>query len=387
MKNAKLLIIFSFILFLALPLSVKAFAVKADDSVYVGEDETIEGNLYAAGSSITVDGVVTGDLICAGQAINVNGKVEGDVICAGQTINVAGQVNGSARVAGNTININGQVSRGIQAFGASIVLGKEASAGGDMLIAGASADIRGKVGGDLHGGAAKVIIGGEIGKNVRLKFDQKVKKERKGISFEKETSPLTITDGAIIGGEVVYTSCCEAEVASGASIAGKSTHNLPKEKKTNFWKVWAWGNLYSIFAYLVVGLVLISLWRKQIIELIDRMLKKIGASIGWGAVVLFLTPIIAILLLITIIGIPLSLMLIGVWAIALFISIILVGIMVGRAVLEKIWEKKKDSMIWAMIIGIVLVKIIVSIPFVGWLMCLMAMLWGMGGIWLYFRKV
>jgi len=387
MTKKRVLIFICITLFLILPLGVYAFAVKSGNSIYVAENETIEGNLYAAGNAITVDGTVTGDVICAGQAININGKVEGDVICAGQTINIVGEVGGNARVAGNSVNINGAVARNVMAFGASIILGEDATVGWDMLMAGATGEIRGKVGRDMYGGGSSVIIAGKIAKDVRLKLDENIRSEIKGFSVEKSNSPLTITDGAVIGGNVTYTAGQAGSIATGASISGEVKHNLPKIKtggKTLFG--WVWHRLFAIFSAFVVGLVLVSLWRKQIIELTDKMLSKVGAAIGWGLMVMFLTPIICLLLLFTIIGIPLSLMLLAIWLIAIFISKILIGILVGRSVMEKIYKKKKDSLIWAMIAGIVICWIIFAIPIIGWIIALAAIWWGLGGIWLYFKK-
>ena len=376
MTKSKLLIITLFALLLIVPVSAEAFAVKTGDSIYIAKDQTIEGNLYAVGSSITVDGTVTGDVICAGQTININGAIEGDVICAGQSININGAVNGSVRVAGNSININGQIARNAMAFGAAVNLGADAVVGWDMLIGAAVGGIRGKINRDLHGGASTVVIAGEIGENVRLKLNNK----------KTEESGLVIMDGAKINGNIVYTDKNEANIAGGASIIGGITHNLPEIKKKKFIAInWAWGRLYSIFSALVIGLVLVSLWSKEIKKLTDKMLDKPGVSIGWGAVIMFLTPIISILLLITFIGIPLAFLLMGVWLIALFISKILFGILIGRYLMKKLWEKKKDSLIWAMIVGVVISWIVFSIPVIGWLLGLVALWWGLGGIWLYFK--
>ncbi|MEA3463737.1 MAG: polymer-forming cytoskeletal protein [Patescibacteria group bacterium] len=376
MTKTRLFIIICFTFLLIIPISAKAFAVKTGDSIYIAKNQTIEGNLYAAGTSITVDGTVTGDVICAGQTVNINGMVDGDVICAGQSVNINGVVNGNVRAVGNSININGQVARNVMAFGATVNLGTEARVGWDMLIGAAIGEIRGKIGRDLHGGASAVTIAGEIGKDVRLKIDNQ----------KSDKSGLIIMDGANIGGNIIYTDRAEALIASGAVIAGEITRNSPKIRKEKIITVWAWGRLYSIFSALVVGLVLISLWNKQIKKLTDKMLDKAGPSIGWGVIIMFLTPIIAILLLITLIGMPLAFILIGVWLIALFISKILVGILAGRNLLEKLWPKQKDSLIFAMIIGIVITWIIFSLPIIGWLFCLGAMWWGSGGIWLYFKK-
>ena len=377
MTKLKLLIIALFAFLLTVPLSVYAFEAKTGSFVYVGEEEIIDGNLFAGGTTITVDGTIKGDVICAGQSININGIVEGDVICAGQSININGDVAGNVRVAAESVTIRGAVSRNVMAFGTGVLLDKGSSVGWDMIVGAAVGEIRGKIGRDLHGGAADVIIAGEIGRNVELKID-KQKSDKTG---------LTIDSGAQIGGSVIYTDKNEASISQGAVVAGEITHNLPKIKQKKFIAMnWAWGRLYSIFSALVIGLVLISLWGKEIKKLTDKMLDKPGASIGWGVVVMFLAPIISILLLITFIGIPLAFLLMGVWLIALFVSKILVGILIGRNIVAKTWSKQKDSMIWAMVVGIVVCWFIFSIPFIGWMFSLVALWWGLGGIWLYFRK-
>ena len=387
MTKTRLAIIFFLVFLLILPFGAKAFSVKTGDSVYISEDETIEGNLYSAATNITVDGTVKGDVICAGQSININGKVEGDVICAGQSINAKGEIGGNVRVVGNSINLGGKIARNVNVFGASIILDKNAEVGWSLFFAGATMEARGKIGQDLYGTSPKITITGEIGRDVRVRIKDKIRAEKKGPSYEDKSELLTISNNAKIGGNLTYTGSNEANISDKASIAGEVKHNLPKvEKAGKFVFIgWFWGRLYSIFAALVVGLVLISLWRKQVIELTNKMLEKVGVSIGWGAVVMFLAPIIAILLIFTIIGLPLALILLGVWIIALFIAKILASIMVGRVVLEKFWEKKKDSLIWAMIIGIVICWFIFSIPFVGWILGLVALWWGLGGIWQSFR--
>ena len=116
------------------------------------------------------------------------------------------------------------------------------------------------------------------------------------------------------------------------------------------------------------------------------MLKNTGPAIGWGAVLMFLTPIVALLLFITLIGIPLSIIILALWFIALYLSKIIIGILVGRGILEKLLPKKNKSLIWAMIIGVIIVWMITSLPLIGWLFCLTAIWWALGGMWLYYKK-
>ena len=107
------------VIFLLLPLTASAYSLKKGDAVYVPKDEIIEGNLYAVGSSLIIDGKVTGDVICAGQSININGNIGGNL-----------------RVVGNTINFNGQVARNAMVIGTTAVTSASSTIGWDLLILG-----------------------------------------------------------------------------------------------------------------------------------------------------------------------------------------------------------------------------------------------------------
>ncbi|MCU0678917.1 MAG: polymer-forming cytoskeletal protein [Planctomycetes bacterium] len=386
MKKTSLIIISCLALFLLVPLYVYAYTVKSGTSVYVAKDETVNGNLYAVGNAVTVEGRVEGDVICAGQTINVNGEVLGDVICAGQTINVNGKIGGSVRAAGNSLTVNGEIARNVMVFGASILLGTDAKVGWDMFFAGAAAEIRGDIAGDLHGGGANTVIAGKIGGNVRLRLDERVRPDKKGIYFE-QSSPLEIAEGAEIGGDVSYLAGNLAKIADNAKIAGEITYREPQKRaEPEFAMFSVWLKLISFFAALVVGLVLTSLWRKGVKDLTDGMLDKIGASIGWGIVIMFIAPILAVILMVTLIGIPLALIGLGLWLIALYLAKILAGITIGRAIMERLWPRHKESLVWGMIAGIALLWLIGWIPLLGWLVTLAATWWGLGGIWLRLKK-
>jgi hypothetical protein len=53
MKKTRFLLIPLLALALALPIAASAFEARSDVSVYIAQDETIDGNLYASGQTIT----------------------------------------------------------------------------------------------------------------------------------------------------------------------------------------------------------------------------------------------------------------------------------------------------------------------------------------------
>jgi len=376
MKKTSLKLMLIALLIVLFPLSANAFVVKSDDVVKVGQDEIIEGNLYAAASSITINGTVKGDLICAAQTININGPIEGDIICAGQTININSYVGGNIRVAGNTININSKVGRNVMAFGNVVHFGSGADVGWSAMVAGANVNVMGKVGGTLHGGGENVTVDAEVAKSV---------------DFDAKT--LVIGDNAKIGADLNYVEYNkgEVEVSDKAVIAGKIN---PREKKiagkqkSIIWGIslaWIWGKIISIFSVLILGLVFISLFKDKVENTVKKMIDKPWAQIGWGLVILIITPVIALILAITIIGLPLAAILIFAWLIMLFIAKAMAAIAFGFWLFDK-FKKKTKTLMWPMIAGIIISYIIFCIPFIGWILALAALLWGLGGLWSCCKK-
>lgn len=375
MKKTSLIFLTSLALFLISSQKTLAFETKTADNVSLRKDETINGTLYAAGSTVTIDGNVKGDLICAAQTVTVNGKVDGDIVCAAETINLNGQVADSARLAGQTININGNIGHNLQAFAATLNLNEKAAVAWDVFVAADNAVIDGKIAGSLHGALRTVQINSQIGQDVKLRLGGEGGKSKPG---------LVITDKATVKGNLFYTAVTPADISPGAKINGQVSYSLTVagiEKDAFF--VIALGKLVSIFSALVVGLVLISLWREAIIATTDNMLARSGLSFGTGTVVLALTPIIALILVFTIICIPLAVIMACLWLIALYIAKINTGIMLGRLLLRKTSKEGKSSLIWAMIAGIIILWTVSALPLIGWLASLAAIVWGLGGIYLY----
>ncbi|KKR21581.1 MAG: hypothetical protein UT48_C0006G0033 [Parcubacteria group bacterium GW2011_GWE2_39_37] len=374
-KTSKLLLaIFALLL---LPLGASALTAKSGENIAVNQDQTIDDNYYAAGSNLNIDGKITGDLICAGQSINVNGEVGGDVICAGQSININGKVVGSVRVLTNALSVNGSIGKNLTVAAASINTNDNSTIGGEMLMAAAATNIKGKISGDLTGAGSVINLNGEIGKNVKLWIDDK-----------KTNQPgLTISNNAQVGGSLLYTANKDARFEGEGSIGGEVKRN---EWKENYQKEspidWLWGVIFSIFASIIGGLVLIGLFRDQVREITDEMLEHFGPALGWGLIILFLTPLVALVLMITLIGIPLALTLMALWLIMIWISKIIVGILIGRVILEKLFANQKSNMMLALILGVILTRFIFAIPVLGWLLCFFAILWGLGGIFLFFKR-
>ncbi|MFA6995538.1 MAG: polymer-forming cytoskeletal protein [Patescibacteria group bacterium] len=372
--NNKILGFFLFFLLFFFPLAaVKAADAQVGDSVYVTKEQIISGNLYTAGQTVTVDGTISGDLIALAQNVTVNGSVGGDVIVLAQNVTVNGSVGGNIRIAGNNLTINGTVIRNVNAFGASIILGANSHVGWDVYLAGQNIETRGIIDGDLSGQAGQILIAGKIGKSINLKLSNK----------ESSQKLLVIAPEAVISGDVIYTSKNLADISSKASIAGKVQQNNPPINKIDWWIVWLWGEIFAIFSALVVGLVLIFIGKNISTKILSNMAESPVKLLLPGLILMLVLPPLALILVFTMIGLSLALIITAWWLVMIYVAKILTAILVGQTIIKILNKKGKSSLFWSLILGVTICWLIFSIPLVGWLISLVAICLGLGGIWTY----
>lgn len=369
----KIIKILLFLAIIFIPLGVaRAADTKAGESVYISKDEIVSGNLYVAGETITIDGNVSGDLIAAAQTINVNGRIDGDIIAASQNITINGEVGGNIRVAGASITLNGPVARNVNAFGSNIILGSDAVVGWDAFIAGASLEMRGLINGGLSGSVGRALISGKIAKGINLKMSE-----------NKISEGLIVSPDAMIDGNLIYTANKSARLSEKATISGKVEQRMPETKEVNSFAVWSSARLFSILCALVVGLLLILLFKKLTPKITTLINKKPKQSLLPGLVIMLILPPAALLLMITIIGIPLALILSALWLAAIYVAKVLAAITVGEIILKTLFKKTDAKLIWSLLLGVIVCWLLFAIPFVGWIICLVAIWLGLGGLWLY----
>lgn len=369
-KITKILLFLALIL---LPLgAAKAFDTKTGDSIYVAKDEIVGGNLYAIGNNITIDGSVSGDLIAIAQTVNVNGRIDGDIIVAAQNISVNGEVGGNIRVAGTAITLNGSVERNVNAFGSSIIFGNDSRVGWDIYAAGATLEMRGIVDGDLSGSAGRALVSGKISKNINLKMSENSLSEG-----------LVVSPEAIINGDIIYSSKSPAQISEKASIGGQVSQTLPSPKNQNQFAPWAWARIYAIFSALVVGLVLVFLGKKITPKILETLKEKPLKMFLPGLILMFILPPLALVLTFTIIGIPLALIVMAWWLIATYVAKIFTAILIGQIILDKLMKKNNIPLIWSLILGVIICWLLFAIPLVGWVIGLVAVWFGLGGIFTY----
>ncbi len=365
-----------FVLFIVIAAAIPATVIAAtsQDVVYIGKDEVIDDNVMRVGNTITVDGKINGDLLAVGNIVTVNGDVAGDVIVVGSTIKVSGTVGGNIRAFGMTVDITGATARNVYAFGRDITLGNTASVGWNLVSGAQTATLQGTVKGNAAVYGGTIAVGGNV--------------EKKFTGTLNDAGTLTFLPTAKVGGDLQYTGVQSATIQTGAALSGKTVHNVPSQSVTSAGGTlsasWVFAKLIGLFALLFVGVIVVSLGQRLLRRVLDTAHTKSGKTFLTGILVTLLTPLGALILLFTLIGIPFAAIALSLYAMLVYLSKIIVGTYLGEYLLNRM-KPQKDAkqaraLFWPMMLGTTIVYCIVNIPTVGWMLGFVAALWAIGAV-------
>jgi hypothetical protein len=345
------------------PLEAMAADLRQGSDVTIGPGETVNDDLYAGAGTISIGGTVNGNAIAGGGTITVSGNVTGDLILGGGTINVTGQVGGSIIAGGGNLTLNGPVAKDIVVTGGTIDVGAAGTIGRDLVVAGGTATVSAPVARRVQMSSGSLTLRSKVGGDV---------------SGQVEHLKL---DGAQIGGNLDYTSNNPVELVNGARVAGTTTRHTPTDRgggAANRFVGWLQG-LIGIFA---LGLLLIFLLPGLSTRAIDTERAQPWASLGIGAAICVVTPIVALIVFIVGIFIGgwwLGLLLIPLWILALAVGYVVSGFLLGRLIFAQLgWGQYHNAL--KLLAGLLVLSIVVIIPAVGWLFALAALVFGTGAL-------
>ena len=337
-------------------LSAKTDFIKLEKDVVI--TEPVQGEARVMGETVIVEEEVSGDLLILGRDVTVNAPVGQD-----------------ARIVAGHIAINSSVGGNVTAFGSDITFGKGSVIEGNVYSAGFFFDIGGKIQGDLTVKGDAVKITGSISGDVNL----------------GEVSELEIGDDAFISGTLTYASARQfdvpkATVAGGIIFKGKEVASKP------FWQNIDWFfQMVWFFAALLFGLPLAHIFSGPAEAIMVGMVKRPGKTILMGLVFSILVPLSAALLAVTLIGIPLGILLFLIMVLLVYVAPLFVAMIIGKLIIFAAARDKEKvahiSLVWFLIVGLILVRLLFILPGAGMIIRLLAICWGFGGMMMYARSL
>ncbi len=373
-KSLSGLIFALFVGLIGLATPVQAVEFRQGDTVNIAKDQVTNGSLFVGGSSITIDGVIDGDVYCGGQQITITGIVQGDVICAGQTMRVTGNVQGSVRFAGQTLDVDGQVSRNVVVLGQTVNMSPDATVSGEVLFGAQTLSMAGTIGKSLTGGGQNVVLDGSVAGDTSL-----------------EAEHLTMGTNARLSGALSYRSSTDATMMEGASVSGSVVRTTPAPQQEERGKgenrvtvkqkaPWPVSAIGGIIIHILLGLLVVTLAPAFTGKVAKELMANPVMTGLKGALVLMATPVVCVILMVTIIGIPAGILGFLLYGFVIWISRIFVATVVGHRVLEMFWAKHRERLTLQILAGVPVLWLLLKAPFVGGLISFVAVIWGMGAI-------
>lgn len=360
----KLIVVASLLLFLP-TLALATNSLNNQKFALVKSDQTIDGNYFALAEQVEVAGTVNGDVIAAGGLVTISGSVAGDVIVAGGLVRIFGPVQGDIRVVAGEVRVDSIVGRNATIFAGTVELSKDAAIGEGLLIFAGTFDQRGTIAKNVRGAVGAANLNGKIGKDVWLKI--------------VEPEQFIIHENAWIGGDLNYNSPTMAKILSGATLFGELNYQ-PFLKASTDWTSFFFTKFIWLISLILLGLIALWLIPKRVEKGIELLSDSFWQPLGWGLLLLFVTPVVILILAITIIGLPLALVLLALYLLSILAAIIIVSTCLGEWLLKKLMRRhlRGVSLRWSMILGLLLFVILCSLPFIGWLLKVLLISAGLG---------
>ena len=185
---------------------------------------------------------------------------------------------------------------------------------------------------------------------------------------------VVIRSGAAVGGDVASRRA--AVIERGATIGGQVRGISGRFD----FEAWGWVSRYVWwFGYtistLILGLALLGFAPSADPALAEAFRRRTGGSFGFGALIFFVLPIVAVLLLVIVVAIPLGLFLL--LGLALLYSI---GYVAGAQVLGRLVVKEPRSRFVAFFAGWGILRAIALIPVLGGLAFMVSSIVGLGAL-------
>lgn len=363
------------------------FAFDNSERFVVEKDEVVNENIIKIRSNVSIEGTAAQDVVLLADSVRISGKVLGNVFAVARDITIGGDIQGSVYAVADRMIISGKVAKNLYVMsGDTVELRDGAEVGWDFAMMGNEGELFGDVNGRVDAYVNKLTVGDTIGKSLYVSVG-------KG-------GQIVLLENAVVSGDLVHNKEAFVDIRDGAHILG----NLRVEELVPFFqdrqKFWSRSELFSsvvlFFRLLIVGMVLIYFAKKTLLEIQFSMLEHPIKKILLGLLFVVVVPLVCLLLAVTIIGLPLAFIAFGFYLVVLYISRIFIGLLVGREVIHRFIaarrqsgknnKKNKISDMWTLALGLALYLLVGYIPFVGWTIKLILVLWAFGAIWFRLQK-
>jgi cytoskeletal protein CcmA (bactofilin family) len=348
------------------PRPARAAEFKGGPNPTVERGTTIDDDLYLSGGRARIAGEVTGDLVAAVGDLDVTGELGGSLNAAVGTADLRGPVGRSVRVTAGEVTVRSTVGGDLVVLGGAVTVERGATVRGDVVAAGGDVDVLGTVVGDVRGSAGEVTIEGRVGGDVRVSADR-----------------FQVAPQARIDGDLRFRSD-DHSISPNATVGGTRTELGPRRYLPWVELPGSLGfALVRLLAGLIAGAVVVLLLPRAAARVADGVRREPLASLLAGLILAVFVPVGVVALLATVVGIPIALIGAALFAAGLYLSQVVVGLALGRAILPKSWDTAgRGYNLLAMTLGVIALAALrlIPVPFLGTGIAAVTAVFGLGAL-------
>lgn len=285
-------------------------------------------DLYWAGSTLDASGLTTG------------AQGSGSALIAGNTLTLRDSViNGSLRMAGQNVHVEStNVMNNITVAGQDVSISSDVTAKG-VYAAGSTVYVSGSyAGGFVSGGM--VTFGGTVNGDLVVSAGQ-----------------IEIKPGAVVTGTLTVPANANVVVGDGAQVSLEYSEAAAAATQSNVLMGTIMPMIAACVMHVLLALLFLFLFKKTLAEATVALRQKPGRTLGLGAAVFFVAPILALLLIVPLITAPISVLMIIVMVTVWLFAIPFAGVALGC----RLFASMRPSL--AASLGTIILTVLCYLPF------------------------
>ncbi len=348
----------------------------------------VEGNVYAGAGSVTIDATVNGDLTAGAGELRMQDTIRHDLTVGGGRVWVYGVVGEDLRCGSGELNLLGQVLGDVLIGGGEVEIGRNSVIHGDLVIGGGRVRVYGQVLGSV------IVAGGEVTFEGTAEQDAEIRGGDVRLNGIFRGPCIFAANTLDVGSQAAFyqnvrywQKSGELNFANALRESARAQYDPSLSKGiTGPDKGWFSRGFSGFFLFrMLAGALLVTILTLLFESFFKRTADELPAQwlnrFGTGILYLIGLPVGVILLFITVIGIPF-----GFFALFLYLFSLLFAhgltAMVGASALEQYrglsWTKGQRILV--AIGGLLALKLIAWIPFIGFLVSLIPVSIAFGSI-------
>jgi hypothetical protein len=336
---------------------------------------TVGSDYFGAGGVLDLIDPVGGDAFLAGGHIKTASEVKGDLVAAGGEVSIGGAVGDDLYVAGGSVQVDAIVAGNARVAGAEIGLGQATVVNGAATLSGGRIRYEGSTRGRLQASGGSVLIDGSADGDVEVHAeDLEVGPQTRigGRLIVHGTRSPTVPEDARIAGGVEFH---EADLGRhfGESDVARDVRSVARVVGSVLWVV-------GLF---VAGTLFTLAFPGYTARAADRIGREPLRGLALGFVLLTCLPVLAVLLVVTIVGIPLAVIVGVLYVLLLLLGWLTAALFIARKGLTLARGEKPVTAGWrtvALLLGVLALWGLGQVPVLGGWVTFVALLLGIGAL-------